>query len=163
MANLNNKMISQIKKKIEFQQKLNEKCRSNKSRKELVEQGKKVVYSNEELDFVIQNYYKNSSNNELSDEQVKGIDMLGGCIFLLNAYKQTNQPSKCNAIYNFLNKYFQIVNKHDDDLKKWKGFEFYQYIDCPFILQEMVDKKARMVKLEQADKTDKEMIEQLEL
>lgn len=130
----------------------------------------KVIYSNEELDFVINNYQGKFGNNEL----------LINCLYLLNEFKQTKQTSKCNAIYNILNKYFTIENSYLDiysypeDYAEWNGFIITDFVKCPTELKEMIkekvekieaekQKQSRFAYKEKADKTDKEIIAELEL
>lgn len=130
----------------------------------------KVIYSNEELNFVINNY----SGLFLND------DLLGNCIYLLKEFKQTKQNSKCNAVYNILNKYFTIENSYRDiysypeDYVEWNGFKITYFVECPTELQEMIKEKVVKIKAEKqkqsiidykekADKTDKEIIAELEL
>ena len=130
----------------------------------------KVIFSNEELDFVIKNYRGKFGNNEF----------LGNCLYLLNEFKQTKQTSKCNAVYNILNKYFTIENSYrdiysyDEDYAEWDGLIITDFIECPTALKEMIkekvekieiekQKQSRLVYKEKADKTDKEIIAELEL
>ena len=130
----------------------------------------KVIFSNEELDFVIKNYRGKFYNNEF----------LGNCLYLLNEFKQTKQASKCNAVYNILNKYFTIENSYRDiysypeDYAEWDGFIITHFIECPTALKEMIKEKVEKIKIEKqkqsrlvykekADKTDKEIIAELEL
>lgn len=130
----------------------------------------KIIYTTTELDFVINNYVKQNTNNEL----------LKCCIYLLDKYKQTNQTSKCDAIYQILNKYFTIINcysqynYHDDVSEEWIGFSMNTFIKCPEELEEMIKEKAVQLKSkdqeksrtkykEKADITDKKIISELEL
>lgn len=130
----------------------------------------KVMFSNEELDFVIYNYQGKFGNNEF----------LGNCLYLLNEFKRTKQTSKCNAVYNILNKYFTIENSYYDvysypeDYPEWNGFIITDFIECPTALKEMIKEKVEKIKSEKqkqskfaykekADKTDKEIIAELEL
>lgn len=127
----------------------------------------KVIYSNEELDFVISNYQGEFGDNEL----------LKNCLYLLEEFKQTKQTSKCNAVYNILNKYFTIVNTYDEPYSsypEWDGFKIVSFIECPTALEEMIKEKVVKIKAEKqkqsridykekADKTDKEIIAELEL
>ena len=96
---------------------------------------------------------------------------------MLKEFKQTKQTSKCNAVYNILNKYFTIVNSYDDPncrYPEWDGFKVINFIECPTALEEMIKEKVVKIKSEKqkqsridykekADKTDKDIIAELEL
>lgn len=176
MTNMNLDMIDKIQKKAETERENISQAFYKKNRnsldydkdltaKEMLQC--KVIYSNEELDFVIDNYRGKFGDNEL----------LENCIYLLKEFKQTKQTSKCNAVYNILNKYFTIVNYYDDPLgryPKWDGFRIIRFIKCPTALEEMIKEKVVKIKSEKqkqsrieykenADKTDKEIIAGLEL
>ncbi len=175
-ANLNEKIINEIRKKAEEQfDKMSfayyEKnkdcimCENDLTTKDLLKI--KTIYTKKELDFVIDNYNIRATSHQF----------LNNCIYLLDEYKKTKQISKCDAIYTILNKYFTIINCYDDpynDHPLWEGFDICQYIKCPTILQDLINdkvvamkaeknKKARIKYKEKADKTDKEIIEELEL
>lgn len=153
----------------------------------------KVIYSNEELDFVINNYsglflkhkviYSNEELNNFinnNSELFLNNDLLANCIYLLNEFKQTKQTSKCNAVYNILNKYFTIENSYceiysypEDDVE-WNGFIITDFVNCPTELKQMIkekvekieaekQKQSRFAYKEKADKIDKEIIAELEL
>lgn len=127
----------------------------------------KIIYSSEELDFVINNYRIKFEDNEL----------LENCIYLLNEFKQTKQTSKCNAVYNILNKYFTIANSYYDiggRHLEWDGLKIINFVRFPRQLEEMIKEKVIKIKVdkqkqsiidfkEKADKTDKEIIAELEL
>ena len=176
MGNLKENMIKQIQNKITIEMNNVSKAHYKKNRnslffdEELTAKEKlqhKVIYSNEELDFVISNYQGKFGDNEL----------LKNCLYLLNEFKETKQTSKCNAVYNILNKYFTIKNTYDDPYSsypKWDGFEIVSFIECPTALEEMIKEKVVKIKAEKqkqsridykekADKTDKEIIAELEL
>ena len=176
MTNLDEKIIDEIREKAEeeskkmsiaYRKKNNEFTCFEKelTTKELLKI--KTIYTKEELDFVIDNYKIRETSNKL----------LKNCIYLLDEYKKTKQLSKCNAIYTVLNRYFTIINCYDDpydDDALWEGFDIYEYIECPTILEDMINdkvvaikaeknKKSRIKYREKADETDKEIIKELEL
>ena len=176
MAYSKQQIIWKIKKKIEMelinQLALYRKRLRNKfsvspyrepTEQEMVES--KVIFTGEELEFVINNYKKVFDKNQL----------LENCIFLLNEYKQTNQTSKYNAVCSILNKYFTIENYYNDDPFRsltpfWDGFKITTYIECPLGLEELIQDKVNKVKVEKqikeykdsADKIDQKIIEELE-
>ena len=173
---MNLNMIDKIQKKVETENENIAQAFYKKNKNSLVwdkeltakEQLQcKVIYSNEELDFVINNYRGKFVDNEL----------LANCIYLLKEFKQTKQTSKCNAVYNILNKYFTIGNIYDDPYaryKKWEGFTIINFIECPIELEEMIKEKVVNIKSEKqkqsridykrkADKIDKDIIAELEL
>lgn len=176
MTKLNEKMIKEIKNKakiesehvaIAYHKKNSNSCFYDEELTEKEKLQHKVIYNNEELDFVINNYQRNFDKNEL----------LENCLYLLKEFKQTKQTSKCNAVYNILNKYFTIENSYDDPYDRypeWDGFKIVNFIECPTALEEMIKEKVVKIKAdkqkqsridykEKADKTDKEIIAELEL
>lgn len=176
MANLNEKIIDEIRKKAEEESTKVYIAYHNKNKdfscfenelttKDLLKI--KTIYTKEELDFVIDNYNIRATSNKL----------LKNCIYLLDEYKKTKQLSKCDAIYTVLNRYFTIVNCYNDpydDDALWNRFEIHEYAKCPTALKDMINdkvveikaeknKKARIKYKENADNIDKEIIEELEL
>lgn len=204
MAILNENMIETIKNKIEIEnhnlaEAIQEKEEDyRKNHKEIIDYDEmekyikltdkekpqhKIVYSNEELDFVINNYQGKVFLHQgqiFNTEELANAELLKNCIYLLKEFKQTKQTSKCNAVYNILNKYFTIENTYSEvyslreDYIEWNGFKLTYFVKCPAELKEMI--KAKVVKIkaekqkqsiidykEKADKTDKEIIAELEL
>ena len=176
MANLDEKIINEIRKKAEEEStkvyiayhKKNKdfSCFENElTTKDLLKI--KTIYTKEELEFVIDNYNIRATSNKL----------LKNCIYLLDEYKKTKQLSKCNTIYTILNRYFTIVNCYDDqydDDALWDRFDIREYVKCPTTLKDMINDKVVAIKAEKnkqsrikykenADKTEKEIIEELEL
>ena len=100
----------------------------------------KVIYSPEEIDFVIKKYKKRFDKDEL----------LENCIYLLEEYKDTEQVSKSNSIYNIFNKYFTIKNcykKQSKDFESWKGFTLVRFIKCPEGLEKTINQEVlRLIK-----------------
>ena len=175
MEKLNNNIISAIKNKAYNESEMLEQLlykknlNSSLNYQQLTAQEKlqhKTIYSNEELDFVINNYQHKFRDNEL----------LKSCIYLLEEFKQTNQTSKCSAVYTILNKYFTIVNCHNNHVyyPEWDGFTIINFVKCPLVLKELIIEKALQIKSDKqkqlrtdykqkADKSDKEIIAELEL
>ena len=176
MSRMNLNMIDKIQKKVETENENITQAFYKKNRNSLDYDKKltakenlqcKVIYSNEELDFVINNYREKFGDNEL----------LANCIYLLKEFKQTKQTSKCNAVYNILNKYFTIGNSYDDPhgrYPEWDGFIIINFIECPIALEEMIKEKVVKIKSEKqkqsrihykekADKIDNDIIAELEL
>lgn len=167
MANLNEALIEQIKKKVDKESYDIAQAYYNKNKNSVVYNKKltdkellkyKTVYSNKELDFVINNYKTKFNTNEL----------LKNCLYLLKEFKDTKQVSKCNAIYKILNKYFSINNCYDDPYSRypeWIGFELVEFIKCPKALKETIEEKVILIKADkikaQKNKT-KEIIAELE-
>lgn len=176
MEKINEDMIKTIQNKAEIESENIAKAYYNKNKnslcydKDLTDKEKlqhKIIYSNEELDFVINNYQSKFNYNKL----------LQNCLYLLKEFKQTKQTEKCNAVYHILNKYFTIKNTYDSPYghhPQWDGFKITYFVKCPKELEEMITEKVVKIKAEKqkqsridykekADKTDKEIIEQLEL
>lgn len=143
MTNLNDEIITQIKNKAEMESLNIAKavCQKNRAltKEEVLQQ--KSIYTSEELDFVINNY----------QNQHESCEFLENCLFLLDKYKQTKQPSKCTAIYKILNKYFSIVNCYDEPFSnyaQWEGFEIVPFMVRPTVLEDIVKKSVEKIKYE---------------
>lgn len=169
------RQFSDVKKYLSYYELTNEELLKNK-----------VIYSNEELDFILYNYHDCFHFDEpilpYYDEAKIGVNgnLFKNCLYLINEFKQTKQDSKCNAVYNILNKYFTVQNAYeiglgysdtmypgmsiddmDDmyvytDYSKWDGFEMTTFARCSDELEEMINAKVEKIK---ADKKRQKLIE----